>query len=131
MVDEVFCGRRDLLSVMGAAITGSVAGCLGGDGSEGEEARKAAETLFVRVREGDIEGANEMIANEGPVGELNESDIEEAEYVDVETETVVVEGESAIVRVTLTDESGSANVLEVGVRKIDGEWLVWEQLANP
>ena len=92
---------------------------------------EVTETLFTRIRDGDIEGANDVIADDGPVGSLNESDIQEAEYVEVETETVVVQDETAIVRVTLVGESGRANELEVGLRKIDSEWLVWEQLDNP
>ena len=112
-------------------VTSASAGCLGDGTSEAGGAEAAVETLFVRVRDGDLEGANKMIADEGPVGSLNESDIQEAEYVEVETETVVVQDETAIVRVTLVGESGRANELEVGLRKIDSEWLVWEQLDNP
>lgn len=112
------------------AASASFSGCLDGGTSEAERVEKVTETLFTRIREGDVEGANEMIADGGPIGGLNESDIQEAEYVEVDAETVVVQDETAIVRVTLIYESGDTDELEVGLRKIDGEWLVWEQLDS-
>ncbi|MDZ7689114.1 MAG: hypothetical protein U5J64_10460 [Halobacteriales archaeon] len=118
--------RRKFLLLV--ATCPSVAGCLGGGTSDARRAEEAVETLFTRVRDGDLEGANDMIADDRPIGELNESDTEEAEYVGVDTETVVVQDETAVVRVTLTYEPGDTDELEVGLRKIDGEWLVWEQL---
>lgn len=111
--------------------TSASAGCLGGGTSEAGEAEAAVETFFIRIRDGDLEGANEMVADEGPLGRIDESVVESAEYAEVDTETVVVQDETAIVRVTLIYESGDPDELEVGLRKIDDEWLVWEQLDNP
>jgi len=131
MKDEPFYPRRYFLSLIGLTISG-FAGCLGGTpNADAGRSEEAAEKLFTRIRDGDVEGANEVVADDGPVGSLNESDVEEAGYVGVETETIVVQEETAIVGVTLTYESGDTDELEVGLRRIDGEWLVWEQLDRP
>lgn len=120
--------RRFLLASTATAVTATIAGCFGG----GDDPENVIEEFTRRTDNGDVEGVNELIADDAPMDNWNHEDAAQMEVWDVELthlETLEEDDDTASVEMTFRIDTGNQVVSETRVyelRKIDGEWLLWD-----
>jgi len=122
--------RRRYLSLTATAAAISLAGCSGDDGPGGPA--DAMQQFVDRNNEGDVEGVNELIADDGDIDPLTEEDAAFLEEVEVEATNIEVlseDEESAEVEVVLRFTQGDSIETDTRIyelRVIDGEWRFWD-----
>lgn len=123
--------RRTVLTATGAVITAGLAGCSdNGNGGDNGNHESAVESYLDALEERDLETYNEVVAEDGELGEEDswpyhgtvELIVHDYELVEEDGDTVVYEAE-----VTSDHAQGETDIIRtIELRQEDGEWKIWD-----